>query len=179
MNFKKLSVTLLIASVVLALFSFQLPSKLQKKMSKEIEKTFGSSEFFLKSVDISSEIKEKLPTLFTESNFLRIEEDGNIIGYAFIDKAPSKTAEFDYLILLNKDLTVAKAKVLIYREEYGGEIASRRWLKQFIGKSKSSSLVYRKDIAAISGATISVRSMTNAVSDVLKSIGILQENKIL
>ena len=58
-----------------------------------------------------------------------------VLGYAFIDKAPSKTDEFDYLVLFDENLIIKKAKVLMYREDYGGEIGSRRWLKQFIGKN--------------------------------------------
>ena len=66
--------------------------------------------------------------------------------------------------------------MLIYREEYGGEIGSKRWLKQFIGaSSKSEELVYNTDIIPIAGATISVRTMTKAMNDLLKSISILQQ----
>jgi len=165
--------------VVLTLSSFQLSSKIEKKVNKEIKKAFDISDFLLKPVKVPMKLNGELSIVFTEDNFFEIKENEGVVGYAFVDKAPSKTAEFDYLVLLDKDLIIKKAKVLIYREEYGGEIASTRWLKQFIGKTEHSSLVYRKDIAAISGATISVRSMTNAVNSVLKSIGILRNNKIL
>ena len=96
-----------------------------------------------------------------------------------MSKALSKTALFDYLVLLDKNLIVLKSKVLIYREEYGGEIGSTRWLKQFIGKKGGDELKYGDNIVAISGATISVRSMTNAMNDLLKSIYILQNKNIL
>jgi len=93
-----------------------------------------------------------------------------------VDKAPSKTADFDYLVIFDHNLKIARTKVLIYREEYGGEIGSKRWLRQFTGKSGEDSL---DDIAAISGATISVRSMTNAVKDILKTMKILQIKKVI
>ena len=35
------------------------------------------------------------------------------------------------------------------------------------------------DVAAISGATISVRSMKGAVSDILETVGILRSNNII
>ena len=109
----------------------------------------------------------------------QIENNSQFIGYAFVDKAASKTDEFDYLILLDKNLIIAKSKVLVYREDYGGEIGSKRWLKQFIGKSAKDELLYEKDIIAISGATISATSMTKAVNAFLKNISILKENKVL
>ena len=83
------------------------------------------------------------------------------------------------LVLLDKDLIVLKSKILLYREEYGGEIGSTRWLKQFIGKKGGDELKLGDNIIAISGATISVRSMTNAMNDFLKSLKILQNKNIL
>ena len=105
--------------------------------------------------------------------------DTELLGYAYVSKAASKTDAFDYLVILDPQLIIKKAKVLIYREDYGGEIGSTRWLKQFIGKSQDDSLKYGDTISAISGATISVRSMTNAMNDLLQSIKILHKKEIL
>jgi Na+-translocating ferredoxin:NAD+ oxidoreductase RnfG subunit len=102
-----------------------------------------------------------------------------LLGYAYVATALSKTDEFDYLVLFDKDLIIVKSKVLVYREDYGGEIGSKRWLKQFIGKSKDDELKYGDNIAAISGATISVRSMTLAINKLLKSIKILHNKNII
>jgi len=52
-------------------------------------------------------------------------------------------------VLLNKDLIIAKAKVLIYRENYGGEIGSKHWLYEFISKDRFSILGYGKEIISI------------------------------
>jgi Na+-translocating ferredoxin:NAD+ oxidoreductase RnfG subunit len=38
---------------------------------------------------------------------------------------------------------------------------------------------HETNIDGIAGATISVRSMTNAIDELLQTIGILQENQIL
>ncbi|HZJ37273.1 MAG TPA: FMN-binding protein, partial [Gillisia sp.] len=116
------------------------------------------------------------PSKIDDENFFRINSKGKIKGYVYVDKAPSKTADFDYLVIFDQHLKIVRTKVLIYREEYGGEIGSKRWLSQFTGKSGEDSL---DDIAAISGATISVRSMTNAVNDILKTMKILQIKKVI
>ena len=86
---------------------------------------------------------------------------------------------YDYLIILDENLKIKKSKILVYREDYGGEIASKRWLKQFIGKSWLDSFLYSKEISAISGATISVKSMIKAVEDFMISIKILDEKNII
>lgn len=165
--------------LALILMSFGLPKNIQKKVDKEILKTYDIETYNLTEVLIASNIAKTLPSNFNTNNLFKIETNNSLLGYAYLSKAPSKTALFDYLILLDKDLIVLKSKVLIYREEYGGEIGSTRWLKQFIGKKGGDDLKYGDNIVAISGATISVRSMTNAMNDFLKSISILQNKNII
>lgn len=159
--------------------SFGLPNNLQKKVNKEITEVFELENFNLTSVSIPAEIEETLPSRFGEDNFFKVETDNNFIAYAYLSQATSKTALFDYLVLLDKDLVVIKTKILIYREEYGGEIGSKRWLKQFIGKTQNDELKYGENIVAISGATISVRSFTEAMNDLFKSLRILQSKHVL
>ena len=162
-----------------SLLSFGVPNNLQKKVNKEITEVFELENFNLTSVSIPAEIEETLPSRFGEDNFFKVESDENFIAYAYLSQATSKTALFDYLVLLDKDLVVIKTKILIYREEYGGEIGSKRWLKQFIGKTHNDELKYGEDIVAISGATISVRSFTEAMNDFLKSLKILHSKQVL
>ncbi len=158
------------------LLSFTLLKGLDKKIDREIKDEFEVSTYSYKGVIVSPELLEKLPSNVTEENFFKLKNSGKLLGYAYLDQAPSKTAEFDYLVIFDKDLKIARTKILVYREEYGGEIGSRRWLRQFNGKSKADELDY---IAAISGATISVRSMKKAVKDILISIEILQNKNVL
>ncbi|WNH09741.1 FMN-binding protein [Thalassobellus suaedae] len=161
------------------MLSFGLPKNIQKKVDKEIKDVFNIESFALNEIIIANKIAESLPSKFNHNNLFKIEVDNTLLGYAYLSQASSKTAQFDYMVLLDKDLVILKSKVLIYREEYGGEIGSRRWLKQFIGKTQNDDLRYGDNIVAISGATISVRSMTNAVNDLLKSLKVLHTKNIL
>ncbi|TDQ29750.1 FMN-binding protein [Tenacibaculum caenipelagi] len=170
----------LCAVAILGTLSFTIPKKLQKKVTKEINKTFDIENFKLDEIEISDDVNNLLVRKIEGDRLFKITADTNdLIGYVYIDKAPSKTDEFDYLILLDKNLIVAKAKVLIYREDYGGEIGSKRWLKQFNGKTLNDKLQYEKDIVAISGATISASSMTIAINTFLQNLTILHQNKVL
>ncbi len=175
MNFKYIS----LLSVILLLMSFGLPKNIQKKVDKEIINAFSVETFKFTSVTISPDITKNLPSKFEENNLFKIEANDGLLGYAYLSQASSKTAQFDYLVLLDKDLIVLKSKVLIYREEYGGEIGSKRWLKQFIGKKGGDTLKHGDNIVSISGATISVRSMTNAMNNLLESLKILHSKNIL
>lgn len=159
--------------------SFSLPKNIQKKVEKQISKTFAVKDFTIEPIHIIDSVNTKLKKkISTDQLFKIVKGDQELIGYAYVDKAPSKTDEFDYLILLNKELIIAKTKVLIYREDYGGEIGSKRWLKQFIGLKSKEKVTYEKDIIPISGATISAYAMTAAVNTFLKDLGTLIDNKV-
>ncbi len=170
--------------VLFVLFSFilmssSIPKSLQKKIDKEIKKTYVVEDFSMQLVELPTDVVKELPSEFGKNNFFKIISNSNQIGYAYISKAPSKTDQFDYLVLFDNDLIITKSKVLAYREDYGGEIGSKRWLKQLIGKTQNDKLIYGDNIAVISGATISVRSMTNAVNNLLASIKILHNKALL
>lgn len=159
--------------------SFQLPKNINKKVTKEIKKAYEIEQFQLESVKVSNaNIPDRL-SIVDSTTLFKIVENEELKGYAYVAKAPSKTDHFDYLVMFDTDFIIKKAKVLIYREDYGAEIGSKRWLKQFIGKETSSQLKYEKDIIAISGATISAQSMTIAINNVLHSISQLQKNDLL
>ncbi|NKI26264.1 FMN-binding protein [Arenibacter sp. 6A1] len=158
---------------------FGLPKHLQNRVNKEVEKVFNTSVFTLKSVSVPNGINASLPTKITSENFFSVKTDTGVLGYVFVENAPSKTATFDFLLVFDKDLTIVHSKVLIYREEYGGEIGSKRWLRQFNGKNGKDRVDHETNIDGISGATISVRSMTNAIDDILQTVGILQVKNIL
>lgn len=175
MNLKYVLVLLITTS----LLSFGLPKNIQKKVKKTIESTFKVEVFELNPIHIKTEIVTTLPSTFNNKGLYKIISADTIIGYAYIAKAPSRDDNFDYLVLFDTDLIIMKSKVLIYREDYGGEIGSKRWLKQFIGKTQNDILVYGDNIAAIAGATISVRSMTSAINTLLSSIKILHNKNII
>jgi len=170
--------TTILLLLIIVLGSFGLPQRINKKINKEITLVFGVEDFSTNMMTISSEVNSLLPTKIKEDNLFEIHKSEKLIGYFYVGKAPSKTDQFDYMVIFDTELNVRKAKVLIYREDYGNEIGSKRWLKQFIGKSSEDNLKYGQNVDAISGATISANSMTFAMNNLLQSITILKENNI-
>jgi len=164
---------------MLILFSTGLPRPIQKKVNKEIKDVFSIENFKMTPLLFSEEVQKELPAAFGDLNLFEIRSETDIIGYAYIGKSFGKTDDFDFLILLDIDFIIVRTKVLIYREDYGGEIGSKRWLKQFNGKGRNDELKLHQDIVAISGATISVKVMTASINRVLASIKILHEKKLL
>ena len=175
MNLKYVLTLLITASML----SFGLPKNIQKKVNKTIKSTFKVEMFELNPIHIKTEIITTLPSTFNNKGLYKIISEDTFLGYAYIAKAPSRDDNFDYLVLFDKNLVIIKSKILIYREDYGEEIGSKRWLKQLIGKNENDILVYGDNIAAISGATISVRSMTMAINKLLEAIKILHHKNII
>jgi Na+-translocating ferredoxin:NAD+ oxidoreductase RnfG subunit len=67
------------------------------------------------------------------------------------------------MIIFSPSGKIMRVDIIRYREPYGGAVSSRNWLNQFTGKSPSESFKVEKDIDSISGATISVNSVTRGV----------------
>ena len=171
---------LLITVLAFVFSAFVIPEKIAKKADKAIAKFYEIENFSKTPLTISDILNSKTPSDFSKENLFKIEAKGSFLGYGYVGNAPSKTATFDYIVLFDKDFIITKSKVLVYREEYGGEIGSNRWLRQFEGsKAGTKELKYQEDIIPISGATISVRSMTKAVNELLESIATLQAKKAL
>ena len=113
-----------------------------KKTQITIQKMFGN--------EIELEVFEN------NSNLYSILQNDSVIAYYCIENAPSKHDEFEFLVVYDIALNIKKVQVLVYREDYGFEIKSKRWLQQFTNRKTES-------VQAISGATISVNSLKYAI----------------
>jgi len=163
--------------LVIFFYSFSIPKNLEKRINKEILSVFEINSYEKELIEIEQETQDQLHIPFNKNNFYKVLSQNEHLGFYFYGTAPSKTDYFDYVVIFDKELIVKKIKILAYREDYGGEIGSKRWLNQFNKFSKNDEAVYQGNIKAISGATISARSMTNSINDLLRSLEIIQ-NKI-
>lgn len=148
---KQLFLILSIAAILLSGFVVienQLPKSAWKKIDKEIAKQWP---------DVVIE-KEQLKGF--EYQLFKLNDENTLQGYLLLSKAPSRYDHFDYMLIYTPELNIKSAKILVYRESYGGEIGSLRWLKQFIGFNKQNTFELGEDIQGISGATISCQAAT-------------------
>jgi Na+-translocating ferredoxin:NAD+ oxidoreductase RnfG subunit len=127
----------------------------KKRADKELSKYWQQEEYELAKIELST------PSEFELYNVRKGNSDHP--EYVLFDEAPSKVDTFIYMVIFNKDGVIKKVSVLLYKENYGGEIASKRFLRQFEGKTNGQEMQYNQDIDGISGATLSVRSITHAV----------------
>jgi Na+-translocating ferredoxin:NAD+ oxidoreductase RnfG subunit len=82
--------------------------------------------------------------------------NGAETGVAIIESQPGKWGPVEFCIALDpKTAKVKNLAVMSYEEKRGRPIARNNFLNQFVGKGSNDPLTVRKDIRAISGATIS------------------------
>ena len=150
--------------------SFDLPKSAIKKMDKTLSSIWPEKVVEKKVITITDIEQKKLSFKPKKNTIYNILSNERPVAYMFLSKAKSKISDFDYMVVYNSDFSILNVKVLVYREEYGGEIGSKRWLKQFEGKSDPEKMKFGHDIQNISGATISARSITFDVKKITKQI---------
>jgi Na+-translocating ferredoxin:NAD+ oxidoreductase RnfG subunit len=127
----------------------------KRRADKEMSKYWQDENYDLVKVELSS---------LTEFELYSVSKgNSGIMEYVLFDEAPSKVDTFIYMVIFNNNGVIKKVTVLLYKENYGGEIASKRFLRQFEGKSNGQEMQYNQDIDGISGATLSVQSITHAI----------------
>lgn len=93
--------------------------------------------------------------------------DSGLLGYAVEGAVLGKHKNIDYLVALTPDLAVAHIEILAYRESYGYQIRNAAFRKQFYGVQPGAPLRLNQEITNIATATISCRSLIQAVREVL------------
>ena len=97
-------------------------------------------------------------------------KSGNVKGYAIITEEVGKFHPYTFVVSVSPKGKIRDIAILVYRESRGAEIAHKRFLHQFKGKSLKSPLRINKDIINITGATMSVVTMCTGTKKVLAVI---------
>jgi len=97
-----------------------------------------------------------------------------IDGYAVVVDETGQHEPITFGVLTDKDGRVQRIEVMAYREAYGAEVRSQRFLRQYQGRTLADLDQPRGDVDAISGATISSNSTRRAVKRALQQIELLR-----
>ena len=118
-------------------------------------------------------IEERIGWKFPEEVFeVYIGETGTQVdGYALVQNTIGKHKPMTYMVGVDAHGHVSNVELLVYREARGSEVRTKRFNVQYEGKTASDPVRLNKDIINISGATMSVRSMTAGVKQVLVLVG--------
>lgn len=144
-----------------------LPDYLTKKMARQLSKIYDKN-IVSKEIEVSDD-------LALNHQLFELYRGDSLEGYSIIsrglgckvggcDKPDKKTESFEqffYFTAFDKNKNITKVRVLEYVSDHGYQIANKGWLKQF---EKSTPFEVGKNIDAISGATISVNSITKGIN---------------
>ena len=174
---------IVIISFLFLLTSFGQSSEpsLQLKVREALKKMFGDSvaiatkSFILTEHDKEAIFQHSKSRWANDTVVVYLCRGGKRnVGFGFVDNVKGKVQFITYLVGVQADGTVQDVDVLAYRESYGGEVAYESFRKQFRGKTSHDALQPGGDIKNISGATISVRAITNGTKRILATFDLLK-----
>ena len=139
-----------------------------------VKLTFPKSERIKKELlrvpaDKKMAIEERIGWKFPEDAFeVYIGETGaQVDGYALVQQTIGKHKPMTYMVGVDAHGRVSNVELLVFREARGSEVRTKRFNVQYEGKTVLDPVRINKDIINISGATMSVRSMTAGIKRVL------------
>jgi hypothetical protein len=114
-------------------------------------------------------IENRIGWKFPEESFeVYVGESGaHVDGYALVQNTIGKHKPMTYMVGVDAQGLVSNVELLVFREARGSEVRTKRFNVQYEGKSVLDPVRINKDIINISGATMSVRSMTAGIKRVL------------
>jgi Na+-translocating ferredoxin:NAD+ oxidoreductase RnfG subunit len=114
-------------------------------------------------------IEQRIGWKFPEESFeVYIGETGNKIdGYAMVHNTIGKHKHMTYMVGVDAQGACSNVELLVFREAKGSEVRRKRFNAQYEGKTVSDPIRINKDIINISGATMSVRSISAGVKRAL------------
>lgn len=114
-------------------------------------------------------IEERIGWKFPEESFeVYIGESGDKTdGYAVIHNTIGKYKAMTYMVGVDTRGKCTDVELLIFRDAKGSEVGRKRFNVQYEGKTVTDPIRINKDIINLSGATMSVRSMSAGVKRVL------------
>lgn len=171
---------ILISLFLLSSFNFFAPQqnevlkKYDKKVNKMIKKIWKEQSITLEESYLS-DAPEGLPN----RAIFNLKNDNKKVGTLVINKTngckingckstsggDAKYETFWYAIIFDTDLKIKKVRVLDYSSDYGYEICSKNWLKQFTGFTGCDLQYGGREIDSITGATVSGESIVADISN--------------
>lgn len=103
------------------------------------------------------------------------KKGGETLGYAVVERVVNRTWPIAYIVVINTDGSVKNVEVLTYEGARNWGVQYEPWLKQFYGMKAEDD--YRS-ISGITGATVSVRTMTAGVRKIASAYKVIFLDKV-
>lgn len=160
---------------IVIIFYFSLvgliyPQSIKEKTYDIIHSELGNDvEIISSKFNIPSNIKSKVEKVVRQHFYsdavyvFNILKADSVLYIGILDNVYGKSMPITFLVLFNTDGNILSTNVVKYREAYGSGVKIKSWNNQFKDKNSKSNYKIGEDIDSISGATISVRSLTKGI----------------
>jgi len=163
----------MIIVIVLLLSAFSeniFPQEIKEEVREIITNTFNKDvQYVYEKYIIPDSLKTKVENttqqkFFSESVYiLKIFDEEILSGVALLDNVYGKEMPITFIVIFNDSGKIIRADIVKYREPYGGAVQNENWTAQFKKKESNSGFKVGNDIDGITGATISVKSVTKGI----------------
>lgn len=155
-------ILLLICAVSTGLLAYV--NDLTAPVIKENE-SIARKEAMLKVMPSSESFRD-----ISENMSKAIDENGNLLGYTVNVSPSGYGGEISMMVGVNADLTISGVEILSLSETpgLGAKAQDETFLSQF--KEKGGNMELKKDINAISGATITSTAVTSGVKEAIELV---------
>lgn len=159
-----------LALICLLLVFFSLNAgEIKDNEEKQLLSEFPNARLEFTDFIIPSEIKNRIE-LSTKQRFFmksvyvwKIYSGEELKALSILDNVLGKSLPITFRVTFDTTGEIINSKIVKYRETIGGGVNNDSWNRQFIGKDSKSSYNVGEDIDGISGATISVHSVTKGI----------------
>ena len=110
-----------------------------------------------------------------ELYYWNISNNDTTIAYALMDNVLGKSMPITFLVILNNEGNILASEVIKYREAYGSEVGNKNWLAQFTYFNDTTYFKVGKNIDGISGATISVISLSKGIQKIAVLFSLIKD----
>ena len=164
----------IIVTVVIYLLFFSsaniFAQEIKERTEMIIEESFGKDVLFTyRKYTLPPDIKREIENTVNQKFYrdllyiYKISDKDSIIAYGFLDNVIGKSMPITFFVLLDPEGNIISTNIIKYREPYGGAVSSENWNEQFTGKNSNSDFTVGTSVNGISGATISVNSVTKGI----------------
>jgi len=109
------------------------------------------------------------------THYFGLDDTGKTVGAMVIGNEIGRSYPITFMVVLNTDGTVKDVEIMVYREPHGWEVRFESFMSQFFGRGASDPF---DNINNITGATLSVRSMTRGVRKAVAEFQVIYKDKV-
>ncbi len=99
-----------------------------------------------------------------------IQGPAGTLGYIAQQEIKACSKTFTIRVITDQHLKIMFTEVIEYNDIRGQQVSYPEFTSQFHGKGPDDPIAMGQDIHAISGATVSCRSMTSAVNSIIRQL---------